>query len=149
MTVQRVDFYQLSRDPVEHVVGLLASKVMDIGERLLIVAEDEAQRALLSKALWEVGGSAFLAHGEADDRHAARQPILLSPDCEARNGARIAIFADGRWREGAGHFDRILLLFDTDARDAAAELWRRFQSDPEVDNRIHKQDERGNWREGR
>ncbi len=56
---------------------------------------------------------------------------------------------DGQWREGALGFDRVLLLFDGTQRDAAAELWRRFAQDEQIDNRINKQDESGAWREGR
>jgi DNA polymerase III subunit chi len=40
-------------------------------------------------------------------------------------------------------------LFDGTQRDAAAELWRRFAQDEQIDNRINKQDENGAWREGR
>lgn len=145
----RVDFYQLSRDPVERVVALLAGKVLQAGERLLIASDDAAQRETISKILWEQGGASFLAHGAADAPHADRQPILLSESCTAPNGARMAILADGQWREEASTFDRVMLLFDPAAREAAADLWRRFAADETVDNRIHKQDESGTWREGR
>ncbi len=83
------------------------------------------------------------------DPHQARQPILLADGCSAPNGARMVLIADGVWRDEALDFDRVLLLFDAARRDAAAELWRRFMADAAVDNRIHKQDEHGQWREGR
>lgn len=149
MTRKRVDFYQLSRDPVERVVALLAAKVMQAGQRLLIVSDDAEHRDLLSKTLWDEGGVAFLAHGKADEAYAERQPILLSSGCEAPNEARMAIVADGKWREEVTGFDRVMLLFGPQARDAAADLWRLFQADETIDNRIHKQDEHGSWREGR
>ena len=38
----RVDFYQLSRDPAETVLPLLARNTLRAGERLLIVSTDEA-----------------------------------------------------------------------------------------------------------
>ena len=145
----RVDFYQLSRDPVDVTVAKLARKVLQAGERLVVVSAEAAQREHLSKILWEQGGAAFLAHGMAEAPHAARQPILPADACDAPNGARMALIADGQWREEALRFDRVLLLFDGAQRDAAADLWRRFAQDETVDNRINKQDENGTWREGR
>ena len=77
----------------------LARKVLQAGERLVVVSEDEDQRTRLSKVLWEQGGAAFLANGMADSPHAARQPILLSANCDAPNEARMAMIVDGRWRD--------------------------------------------------
>lgn len=148
MTKTRVDFYQLSRDPVDVTVAKLARKVLQAGERLLVVSGDAGQRDHLARTLWEQGGGAFLANGMADAPHAARQPILLSDDCAAPNEARMALIADGAWREEALAFDRVLLLFDAAQRDSAAQLWRRFAQDDTIDNRINKQDEGGAWREG-
>ncbi|WP_345723913.1 DNA polymerase III subunit chi [Qipengyuania vesicularis] len=145
----RVDFYQLSRDPVERVVALLASKVLQAGQRLIVVASDEGLRDRLSKTLWEQGGASFLAHGAADGPHAARQPILISDGCAAPNEARMAILADGQWREEASGFERTMLLFDGDATDAARNLWRELAAREEIDNRIFKQTPEGGWREGR
>ncbi|MEZ5681886.1 MAG: DNA polymerase III subunit chi [Erythrobacter sp.] len=144
----RVDFYQLSRDPVELTVAKLARKVMQVGERLVVVSGDPGQRETVSKALWEQGGGAFLAHGSAGEPHEARQPILLSETCTAPNEARMAVIADGVWRDEASNFARVMLLFDPAGRDAAVQLWRRFAADESVDNRIFKQDANGSWREG-
>ena len=55
----RVDFYQLSRDPVERVVAMLARKVLEAGERLLVVSSDADQRAELSKELWRAGPDVY------------------------------------------------------------------------------------------
>jgi len=144
----RVDFYQLSRDPVDVTVAKLARKVMQTGERLLVVSGEASQREQLSRVLWEQDGAAFLAHGMAGTPDEARQPILISEAVAAPNGAGMAILADGQWREEAAGFARVMLLFDAAARDGAAHLWRRFAADDAIDNRIFKQDESGGWREG-
>lgn len=143
----KVDFYQLSRDPVERVVPLLAGKAFDNGERLLIVSADSAHRAALSQALWE-RESAFLAHGEAGEPHDARQPMLLSGDCAAANGASTVLIADGTWREAAAAFDRAILLFAGDRTDEARRLWLALGGQGHA-LRIFKQGEGGGWREGR
>ena len=145
----RVDFYQLSRDPVDVTVVKLAGKVMQAGERLLVVAADPALRERLGNALWAKGGGTFFANGPADAPHAARQPILVSDGCAAPNEASIAILADGVWREEASAFERVLLLFDEAATEAARNLWRELAPREDIDNRIFKQTPEGGWREGR
>ncbi|MEC9109583.1 MAG: DNA polymerase III subunit chi, partial [Pseudomonadota bacterium] len=91
----RVDFYQLSRDPVDVTVAKLARKVLQAGERLVVVSAEAAQREHLSKILWEQGGAAFLAHGMAEAPQAARQPNLVADGIDAPNGAPMARIADG------------------------------------------------------
>ena len=140
----RVDFYQLSRDPVEQVVPLLARKALQAGQRLLVVSADGEQRAGISRALWSEGGVHFLAHGEASEAHAARQPILLSETCAAPNEARMVVLADGVWRAEAGAFERAFLLFDAAATQAARDLWRGFRSRDTVESHAWKQED-GGW----
>ena len=130
-------------------VAKLARKVLQAGERLVVVAADEGLRERVSMTLWEQGGASFLAHGPADGPHAARQPILIAESCAAPNEARMAILADGRWREEASAFDRTMLLFDAEATEAARGLWRELAARDDIDNRIFKQTPEGGWREGR
>lgn len=144
----RVDFYQLSRDPVERVVVMLARKVLQSGNRLLVVSQDEAQRARLSKALWSASPEEFLANGEASAPNAEKQPIVTSSEAVAANGAKMVLMADGGWRSEALQFDRALLLFDDAATQAARDLWRELDGAEGVTRTIHKQDENGRWRAG-
>lgn len=118
----KVDFWQLSRDPVEKVVALIAQRVMDSGERLLVVSGEPQQREAISRALWAAGPESFLANGEADAPGAERQPILLSGTLEAANDASHVIFADGHFREPSG-FARAFLLFDESTKKAARQTW--------------------------
>lgn len=145
----RVDFYQLSRDPVELTVAKLATKATAAGHRLLVIAEHAELRQRISEALWAYGKSDFLAHGDADAAHAPRQPIVLSATCAAPNDATIAIVADGAWRSECGAFERVMLLFDAQATDAARDVWRELAGREDIDNRIFKQTAAGGWREGR
>ena len=143
----RVDFYQLSRDPVDVTVVKLAGKAMQAGMRLAVVAGDEGLRERLGEALWAAGG--FLANGAADGPHAARQPITVSNTCKPVNEAQILILADGTWREEATALERVMLLFGEEATDAARNLWRELAPREDIDNRIFKQTPEGGWREGR
>ena len=143
----RVDFYQLSRDLVERVVPLLAAKAVESGGRLLVVSADQAQRAALSQALWE-RENAFLAHGEACEPPAKRQPIVVADTCSAANRASIVLIADGSWREEAAVFERAILLFGSDQTAQARALWTAL-GPAGHELRIFKQRDDGGWREGR
>jgi DNA polymerase-3 subunit chi len=140
----QLDFWQLSRDPAERVVALIAERTRGAGEKLLVVAEDEQRRTAMSRALWEARPEAFLANGEADAPHAERQPILLSPRCEAMNGARYVVLADGAWREGAERFERAFLLFDEAGTPAARATWREFDGRDDVERNYYAQED-GKW----
>lgn len=140
----QLDFWQLSRDPVERVVPLIAERTRGAREKLLVVAEDEAQRAALSQALWEARPAAFLANGEASAPHAARQPILLSAACDPANGAKYVVLADGAWREDAEGFERVFLLFGDAAVDGARAVWRKFDGREDVERSYYAQ-ENGKW----
>ncbi|GMM92791.1 DNA polymerase III subunit chi [Qipengyuania sp. MTN3-11] len=149
----RIDFYQLSRDPVEQVVPSLARKALASGARLAVVHRDTDMRRRLSDALW-AAEECFLAHGEAEGDHAARQPILLSGEGDLANGATIAVLADGDIRSAAEQFDRVLLLFGAERTDAARDLWRRLGTAAGGGTSAHelhifKQGPDGTWREGR
>jgi DNA polymerase-3 subunit chi len=140
----QLDFWQLSRDPVERVVVLIAERTRGAGEKLLVVTADEGQRAAVGRALWEARPEAFLANGEADAPHAERQPILLSPRCQADNGAHYVVLADGAWREGAEGFERVFLLFDDAGTPAARAVWRQFDGRDDIERSYYAQED-GKW----
>jgi len=143
----QVDFYQLSRDPAEQVVALLARNTLGAGQRLLVVAEDPALLDRTGEALWSArpnkGRDQFLANGLAGGEHDARQPVLLSPRVDPANGARFLALADGVWREGEG-FERIFLVFDAATLDAARATWRMLGEREGITRNYWKQED-GGW----
>lgn len=143
----RVDFYQLSRDPAELVVPLLARAARQAGERLLVISADAEELGRIDRALWEKLPEAFLAHGIAGEGHEDRQPILLAQAMEAANGARFVALADGQWRDEADRFERVFLLFGDSALEGARACWKMLGSREGVERRFWKQDG-GKWREG-
>lgn len=147
----QVDFYQLSRDPVENVLPAIAGRVLAGGQRLLIVDGREDMRARLSTALWAAQPDSFLAHSKADGVHDAIQPILLSAACAddgiAANGARHIALTDAVWRDEALAFERAFYFFDGESIDAARTCWRRLKANENVAPRFWKQDGR-RWVEG-
>jgi DNA polymerase-3 subunit chi len=140
----QVDFWQYSQGPVERIVALIAERVLSTGDHLLVVDQDADRRAATSDALWEAKPERFLANGDAVQPHAARQPVLLSADCKAVNGARVAVFADGEWRDPGEHFDRVILLFGEAQVPPARAVWRQFDGREDVTRGYFAQED-GKW----
>jgi DNA polymerase III subunit chi len=142
----RVDFYQLSRDPAEAVVPLIARATISAGERVLVVSGDESQLDRIGEGLWGRIPESFLAHGRAGEKHEARQPILLSTAPQPANDARFLLLADGLWRDEATGFDRVFLLFGDAALEGARECWRMLDKLEGTERHFWKQ-EGAKWRE--
>ena len=139
----KVDFWQLSRDPVEKVVALIASRVLDAGERLIVVSKSPEQREAISDALWRAGPESFLANGEAGAAGEADQPILLSATPAPANKASHIIYADGEYR-GHDGFARTFLLFDDNSKEAARGTWRSLDGEEPLERAFFRQDG-GKW----
>ncbi len=143
----QVDFYQLTRDPAEQVIPAIAQRILDDGGRLLVISGDAAQLDRLSAALWSAKPDSFIAHDKAGAGDDSLQPVLLSGEVVAANGARMLALADGEWREQALEFDRVFYLFPPDSTDNARAAWRALADQPGVERRYWKQDG-GKWRQG-
>jgi DNA polymerase-3 subunit chi len=139
----KLDFWQYTDDPLEKVVTLIAKRVLGEGARLLVVSEDAEQRAAIARALWQAGPESFLANGEADAPGGADQPILLSAEPAASNGASHLILADGVFRDTPG-FARVFLLFPPDAAPAARAAWRAQDGREDVERAYFAQED-GRW----
>lgn len=140
----RVDFYQLSESPVEEALPALAAKMLEAGERALVVSADVEQLARISEGLWAAKDQ-FLAHAPAGGPHDERQPILLSDSLEAPNGARFLALADGLWREGVEAFERVFLLFDGATIDDARATWRTLDGREGLERNYWRQVSRTKW----
>ena len=143
----RVDFYLLSHGTVEAALPRIAKSAKSAAQRLLVVSGDDRQLDALDRALWEQFPEAFLAHGRAQEAHAARQPLLLGEGCSAENEARFVAFADGVWRDEAFGFERAFLFVNDDTIDAARGTWRMLGEREDVERHFWKQ-EGGRWVEG-
>ena len=123
----------------------LAGKLLEQGERLLVVVEDPADRAGLDRTLWtQAPATSFLAHGVVDEGRDKDQPILLSSRTTAPNGARNIALADGLWRPAALEFDRAFHLFDETTIEAARDAWKSLGEHDGVERNYWAQEE-GRW----
>jgi len=140
----QVDFYHLTRQPLEHVLPRIAERVVEGGGRLLIVAAGEKQRAAIDALLWNPPES-FLPHGQAGAGRDALQRVLIAGEAIAGNGARNVALADGQWRDEALGFDRAFHLFDEDRIAEARTAWKALAGRDGVERRYWKQNEQGRW----
>ncbi len=69
---------------------------------------------------------------------------MLSAECDPANGARLAVIADGLWREPALGFERTIFLFDDATLEPARAVWRRLGEQEGVERRYFAQEE-GKW----
>lgn len=138
----QVDFYQLSRDPVDQVLPAIAARILAMGARLLVVAQEPDRLERISAGLWNGPPDSFLAHGHAGEAGEGHQPILLGASCDAANGARHVALADGLWRDQALDFDRVFHFFDDSTIEAARASWRALAKRVGIESRYFKQDGR-------
>jgi DNA polymerase-3 subunit chi len=141
-----VDFYQLSAMPLERVLPRICERLLETGERLLIVAASE-QLDRLDALLWTYKPDAFLPHAKASAASPERQPILLAAEADATNGARNIALADGKWHDEALRFDRAFYFFDNAGADEARQAWRQLGGSEGVERRYWRQ-EKGKWVQG-
>jgi DNA polymerase-3 subunit chi len=137
----KIDFWQVTEDPIEKVVALIAKRTLEGGARLLVVSDNADQRAAIARALWQASPESFLANGEASAPGAERQPILLSDSTAAANGASHMVLADGRFREMEG-FERVFLLFAPEAAPAARKAWSAQDARDDVERAYYAQENR-------
>ncbi len=140
----RVDFYQLSESPVEEALPALAAKMLEAGERALVVSADVDQLARISDGLWAAKDQ-FLAHAPVGGPHDASQPILLSDSLDTPNGARYLALADGLWRGDAERFERVFLLFDEATLEGARATWRALDGREGLERNYWRQLSRSKW----
>ena len=140
----RVDFYQLGAAQPDNVIAALAGRLLGDGQRLLVVASDEALLARLDRQLWDQGAASFLPHGLAGGADDAAQPILLSTGSDAPNLARNLLIADGEWRESALAYDRAFYLFDEVTLEGARLAWKLLAGRDGVERNYWAQED-GKW----
>ena len=141
----QVDFYHLTRAPLDRVLPSVAQKVVEGGGRLLIVAEEPDQRTRIDQLLWGFAPESFLPHAQAGGADDAVQPVLIAGEASPANGARNIALVDGLWRDAALAFDRAFHFFGEDHIAEARAAWRGLADKEGVVRNYWKQDEAGKW----
>jgi DNA polymerase-3 subunit chi len=112
-----IGFYHLTRSPLAQALPQLLVRTLAAGQRALVLGPAAGLDAL-SAALW--AQPAWLPHGTAADGDPDLQPIWLSPEPVALNGARFLFMVEGAATDRVGEFDRVFDLFDGNSAEAVA-----------------------------
>jgi DNA polymerase III subunit chi len=121
-----IGFYHLTRTGVDQALPRLLGRTLAAGERAVVLCGGVEQVNVLDAVLWQGGDPDWLPHGTAADGDADLQPIWLTTEDVAPNGARFLFLLDGTRSARLGAFDRVFDLFDGNdelAVTAARDRW--------------------------
>jgi DNA polymerase III subunit chi len=113
-------FYHLERQPLEKVLPSLLEKTVQRGWRAVVQTGSQERLEALDLALWTYSDDSFLAHGTAKDGFAAEQPVYLTLDDDAPNGAKVRFFVDGAVAADFSGLVRAIFMFDGNDDEATA-----------------------------
>ena len=126
-----IGFYHLTRSTLEQALPRLLGRVLAVPARALVLCASQERMTSLDDALWTCAEPDWLPHGTPAVGHAELQPIWLTTEDEAPNGARFLFLVDGAESARLDRFDRVLDLFDgndAEATEAARDRWRRAKA---------------------
>jgi DNA polymerase-3 subunit chi len=116
-----IGFYHLTRTGPDQALPQLLGRTLAAGERAVVRVGSEERLAALDAALWLVAEPDWLPHGSKLTGEADLQPIWLTTEDEAPNGARFLFLIDGTTSARLDDFARVFDLFDgADAEAVAA-----------------------------
>ncbi|TAL02968.1 MAG: DNA polymerase III subunit chi [Rhodospirillaceae bacterium] len=144
----RVDFYHLLTSPLERALPLILEKVLQAGQRAVVLAGSETRVEALADVLWTYNSDSWLPHGTRKDGSAADQPIWLTDHEENPNAARVLVLTDGMTAGRLGDYDRCLDMFDGADETATAAARNRWSEAKAAGHELHywQQTESG-WQE--
>ena len=142
-----VRFYHLTRTALEQALPQMLEKTIERGQRAVVRAASEARVEALSARLWTYHDRSFLPHGNLKDGRPERQPVWLTVEDEAPNGAEVLFLADGATSEKVGDYARCVILFDGGDDEAVGEARRQWTVFKDAGHEVSywQQDYQGRW----
>lgn len=126
-----IGFYHLTRTGPDQALPALLGRTLAAGKRAVIRCAPDRVEAL-DAALWFCPEPEWLPHGTAAMGHAPRQPIWITAEDAAPNGASFLFLLDGQTSAALAGYERVFDLFDggDDAAVAAARArWRTAKAE--------------------
>jgi DNA polymerase-3 subunit chi len=133
----RVDFYHLLTSPLERALPQLLEKVIQSGNRALVLAASQDRVEALANLLWTYVPGSWMPHGTAKDGFAEDQPIWLTDVEENPNGARVLVLTEGMTAARLQDYDRCLDLFDGSDQSAVGQARGRWSSARDAGHELH------------
>lgn len=121
-------FYHLTKGSVENVLPPLLEKSLERGWRVAVQSPLEERLAALDSYLWTCSEASFLPHGLASEKHAERQPILLTGRSDNPNGAQIRFLLDAAEPVAPESYERLVIVFDGHDEAALAAARAQWQA---------------------
>lgn len=144
-----VRFYHLQRTTLEAALPQMLEKVLERGQRAVVLLGSEQRVEALANHLWTYRENSFLPHGTARDGRPELQPIWLTDRDENPNGAQLLFLADGARSALVQAFETCVELFDGNdeaAVAAARQRWSEYKA-AGLTLVYYQQNERGRWEE--
>ncbi|MBC9180195.1 DNA polymerase III subunit chi [Pseudoroseomonas ludipueritiae] len=126
--MSEIGFYHLTRTPMDQALPKLLGRVLAQGARAVVRVGEPERLAALDSSLWLCQDPDWLPHGTPQTGQADLQPIWLTTEDEAPNGARFLFLVDGADSARLGEFDRVFDLFDGQDDAAVAAARRRWSA---------------------
>jgi DNA polymerase-3 subunit chi len=144
-----IGFYHLTRTALEVALPKLLGRVLEAGGRAVVKAASEERVAALDTALWLCSDPDWLPHGTRATGEADLQPIWLTTEDEAPNGARFLFLVEGATSARLADFERVFDLFDGRDEVAVAAARQRWTAAREAGHTLTywRQTARG-WERG-
>jgi len=140
-------FYHLENQPLERVLPVLLGKCLERGWRAVVQSGAVDRLETLDSVLWTYSDESFLAHGVADGKLDAEQPVLLTGEAENPNGAAVRFLVHGATIDDSSAYERVIHMFDGHDEQAVAgarENWKAANAAGH-DVTYWQQDESGRW----
>ncbi len=138
-------FYHIEQGSIDAAIAPLIEKCLERKWRVVVVGHEETVDRL-DRSLWTWKDESFLPHGRARS-DAANQPVLLSTEAVAPNGAKVALLLDGSDAD-TEQFERVMVVFDGEDETARAKARQQFKSALDAGgNARYFQQDRGGWAE--
>jgi DNA polymerase-3 subunit chi len=144
-----IGFYHLTRTSLDVALPKLLGRVLESGGRAVVKAASEERVAALDTALWLCPDPDWLPHGSRATGEADLQPIWLTTEDDAPNGARHLFLVEGATSARLDAFERVFDLFDGRDEAAVAAARQRWAAAKEAGHTLTywRQTERG-WEKG-
>lgn len=145
-----VNFYHLSRRPVEDALPLLVARVLAGGQRLLIHAATPVFAKALDDRLWTFDAESFLPHASPGSSiDPTFEHVWITTDTDNLNKAKVLLLADQTNSPHIATMEKVLIVFDGRHRESLQEARAAWKSLKEAGHtlRYFQENEDGGWRE--
>lgn len=116
----RIDFHSNVPDKIAYACRLVR-KAYAANNRVVLMADDAAQLALLDAELWTFSATDFLPHVSAGDALAGQTAIILADSDDAPlPHHELLVNLSRRMPAHVGEFQRVIEVISADPEDAAA-----------------------------